>query len=110
MHQASICAAVLNAAGKLVMESVVETGAATVLDLLKGLGGRVELTFEEGTHTAWLDDLLKNTQAEVIVCDPRKNRLLRDGHKSDQVDARKLAQLLRAGLLSPVYHGAQGVH
>ena len=35
VHKASVCAAVLNAAGKLVMRSVVETGAA--LDLLKGL-------------------------------------------------------------------------
>ena len=108
VHKASICAAVLNASGKLVMESVIETSAATVLDLLKGLRGRVEVTFEEGTHAAWLYDLLKDTKAEVIVCDPRKNRLLRDGHKSDKVDARKLAQLLRAGLLSPVYHGEHG--
>lgn len=52
---------------------------------------------------------MKSTKAEVIVCDPRKNRLLRDGNMSDRVDARKLAQLLRAGLLSPVYHGEQGV-
>ncbi len=28
---------------------------------------------------------------------------------SDKVDARKLAQLLRAGLLSPVYHGEHGL-
>src|SRR5918997_1604908 len=105
VHKASICIAVLSASGKLVMESVVETGAATVLDFLKGLRGRVEITFEEGTHAAWLYDVLKKTKAEVIVCDPRKNRLLRDGNKSDKVDARKLAQLLRAGLLSPVYHG-----
>src|SRR5918999_984791 len=109
VHKASICVAVLNAAGKLVAESVVETSAATVLDSLKGLRGRVKVTFEEGTHAAWLYDVLKATKAEVIVCDPRKNRLLRDGNKSDKVDARKLAQLLRAGLLSPVYHGEQGV-
>ena len=29
-------------------------------------------------------------------------------HKSDTIDARKLAELLRAGLLSPVYHGQNG--
>ena len=108
VHKASICVAVLNAAGKLVMESVVETSAATVLDFLKGLRGRVEVTFEEGTHAASLYDVLQNTKAEVIVCDPRKNRLLRDGNKSDKVDARRLAQLLRAGPLSPVYRGEQG--
>jgi len=108
VHKASICIAVLNAGGKSVMESVVETSASTVLDFLKGLRGQVEVTFEEGTHAAWLYDVLKQTTATVIVCDPRKNRLLHDGNKSDKVDARKLAQLLRAGLLSPVYHGEHG--
>src|SRR5271167_3589179 len=35
----------------------------------------------------------------------KRNALLKAGNKSDSVDARKLAELLRAGLLSPVYHG-----
>jgi len=108
VHKASICIAVLSATGKLVMESVVETSAATILSFLKGLRGQVEVTFEEGTHAAWLYDVLKRTKNNVTVCDPRKNRLLRDGNKSDKVDAHKLAQLLRAGLLSPVYHGEHG--
>jgi hypothetical protein len=108
VHKASICIAVLNAEGKLVTKSVVETCAATILDFLKGLRGQVEVTFEEGTHAAWLYDVLKKTKARVIVCDPRKNRLLQDGNKSDRVDARKLAQLLRVGLLSSVYHGEHG--
>jgi len=109
VHKASICIAVLNAEGKVVIESVVETSAATIIDFLKGLHGHVEVTFEEGTHAAWLYDVLHQTKATVIVCDPRKNRLLQDGNKSDKVDARKLAQLLRAGLLSLVYHGEHGV-
>ncbi len=75
VHKASICIAVLNADGKLVMESVVETSAATILDFLKGLRGDVEVTFEEGTHAAWLYDVLKPTKAKVIVCNPRKNQL-----------------------------------
>jgi hypothetical protein len=37
VHKASICIAVLNADGKLVMESVIKTSAATILDFLKGL-------------------------------------------------------------------------
>ena len=43
----------------------------------------------------------------MVVCNPRKNALLKSGNKSDQIDARKLAELLRAGMLSPVYHGEQ---
>ena len=63
------------------------------------------MTFEEGTHSAWLYDLLVRRVAKLVVCNPRKNALLKAGNKSDRIDARKLAELLRAGLLSPVYHG-----
>ena len=63
------------------------------------------MTFEEGTHSAWLYDLLVRRVAKLVVCNPRKNALLKAGNKSDTIDARKPAELLRAGLLSPVYHG-----
>jgi hypothetical protein len=33
----------------------------------------------------------------------------KEGSKSDQVDARKLAELLRTGMLRPVYHGENGL-
>jgi hypothetical protein len=42
-------------------------------------------------------------------CDPRKNALLKDGSKSDRIDARKLADLLRGKQLHAVYHEEQGV-
>jgi transposase len=67
------------------------------------------VTFEEGTWAAWLYDLLKPHVSKLVVCNPRKNALLKTGNKSDRIDARKLADLLRAGLLSPVYHGEVGV-
>jgi transposase len=41
----------------------------------------------------------------VIVCDPRRNKLLSEGSKADKPDARKLADLLRTGMLRTVYHG-----
>ncbi len=109
VHQATISVAVQDCTGKLVMESVVETKAATILELLGGLRGSLRVTFEEGTSAAWLYDLLKPHVTQVVVCNPRKNALLRAGNKNDRVDARKLAELLRTGLLSPVYHGESGV-
>ena len=33
----------------------------------------------------------------MLVCDPRRNALLKEGNKSDKIDARKLADLLRTG-------------
>ena len=54
-------------------------------------------------------DLLKPHVTKVIVCNPRKNALLKAGSKSDRIDAQKLSDLLRAGMLTPVYHGENGV-
>jgi transposase len=105
VHRDTISVAVLNSDGKLVMQSVIATHAATVLDFLHGLRGTLHVTFEEGTHSAWLYDLLVRRVSRLVVCNPRKNALLKAGSKSDSIDARKLAELLRAGLLSPVYHG-----
>ena len=109
VHQASISAAVRDEAGKLVMESVIETKAGTILELIRGLRGSLWVTFEEGTSAAWLYDLVKPHVAQVVVCNPRKNALLKVGNKNDRVDARKLSELLRAGLLTAVYHGDSGV-
>jgi transposase len=109
VHQATISAVVLDSTGKLVMESIIETKAATILQFVQGLRGSVQVTLEEGTCAAWLHDLLKPHVTAVLVCDPRKNALLKSGNKNDRIDARKLADLLRTGLLSPVYHGENGL-
>src|SRR5215471_17097587 len=109
VHQASISIAIRDSTGKLVAESVIATKATTILEFIRGIQGSLWITFEEGTSAAWLYDLLKPHVSKVIVCDPRKNALLNAGSKSDRVDARKLSDLLRAGLLTPVYHGENGV-
>src|SRR5271157_2213354 len=105
VHQSTISVAVLDREGKLVMQRVLATQVTAILDFLHGLRGSLHVTFEEGTHSAWLYDLLVRRVAKLVVCNPRKNALLKAGNKSDTIDARKLAELLRAGLLSPVYHG-----
>ena len=89
LHKEAIVIAVLNESGKLVMESVIETKASSILQFLHGLRGELHVTWEEGTWAAWLYDLL---QPQV------------------QEDARKLADLLRTGMLRPVYHGENGLH
>ena len=109
VHKEAISIAVLNGAGKLVMESVIETKASTLVQFLDGLRGELHVTLEEGTWAAWLYDVLKPHVREVVVCNPRRNALLKEGSKSDKVDARKLAELLRTGMLRAVYHGENGL-
>lgn len=109
VHKEAISVAVLNSSGKLVMECTIETKASTILDFLKGLRGSLHVTFEEGTWAAWLYDLIKPHVTELVVCNPRRNALLKEGNKSDRIDARKLAELLRSNLVRAVYHGEHGV-
>jgi transposase len=109
VHQATISAAALDSAGKLVMEAILETKAETILQFLRGLRGSLHVTLEEGTWAAWLHDLLQPHVTRVLVCDPRKNALLKAGNKSDRIDAHKLAELLYMNKLNPVYHGEQGI-
>jgi transposase len=56
VHKEAIVIAVQNESGKLVMESVIETKAGSILQLLYGLRGELHVTWEEGTWAAkqWL--------------------------------------------------------
>ena len=102
VHQATISVAVLDSRGKLIMESIVETKAATILEFLQGLHGSLSVTFEEGTSAAWLHDLLKPHVTRVVVCDPRKIALLKDGSKGDP---NRCAKAGRAAAWQPAHVG-----
>ena len=52
VHQASISVAVMDTRGKVVMESILETKAATILEFFAGLRGTLSGTCEEGTWAA----------------------------------------------------------
>jgi len=109
VHQATISAAVRDSSGSLVMEATLETKAETILEFVHGLRGSLHVSFEEGTCAAWLHDLLQPHVTEVLVCDSRKNALLRVGNKNDREDARKLSELLFLNKLHAVYHGETGI-
>ena len=109
VHKESISIAVRNSAGKVVMESVIETKASMILQFIDGLRGELQITFEEGTSAAWLYDLWKPRVTKLVVCDPRKNKSMREGNPNDKIDARRLAELLGLDHLTAVYHGEHGL-
>jgi transposase len=81
VHKEAIVIAVLNDGGKLVMESIVETKASSILQFIHGLQGELHVTWEEGSWAAWLYDLLKPHVHEVLVCDPRRKRIVEGGQQ-----------------------------
>lgn len=107
VHQATTVVVVLDTSGKLVLDTIIATEAAALIRLLQSLSGPLHVTLEESTQAAWLYDVVRGFVTEVVVCDPRRNKLLTEGSKADKPDARKLAELLRAGMLRPVYHAHQ---
>jgi hypothetical protein len=109
VHQETTVVSVLNAAGRELGTAILPTQAQALIGYLETLRGRLHLTLEEGTYSAWLYDLLEGRVGELVVCDPRRNALLREGNQTDHQDARKLADLLRTGMLRPVYHGSRSL-
>ena len=105
VHQAMTVVIVLDGDGKVILETMVPTEAAAIIRLVQSLSAPLHVTFEETTQAEWLWNVVRPFVAEVIVCDPRRNKLLGEGSKTDKVDARKLADLLRTGMLRSVYHG-----
>jgi transposase len=75
-----------------------------IKDNLKELKGKKILTIEETTGAQWLYVELKDYVDKIIICNPYRNALLKDGPKNDPKDAGDLCRLLRSGLLKEVYH------
>ena len=107
VHKATIVIAVLNTAGQVMMKNIIATDAQIIREFFKGLSGVVKVTLEESTQSAWLYALLRPLVKEVVVCNPRHNKLIEVGNKGDLIDAEKLAHLLRLGALKTVYKGNQ---
>ncbi len=63
---------------------------ADVSDLrvyLKNLKGKKILTIEETTTSQWLYSELRGDVDKLLICEPRRNRLLSEGAKTDRIDA-----------------------
>jgi transposase len=73
-------------------------------EYLRSLGGSKIIAIEETTTSQWLYVELFNAADRIIICDPYRNGLMKDGPKNDKKDAGILCKLLRNGLLKEVYH------
>src|SRR5215469_8695396 len=94
VHNATISAAVRNAQGKLLMESVLETKADTIVEFVQGLRGTLALTFEEGTRAAWLHGRMSRRKLMYSVgTNPPEEKSdlcsldrIRGGNEANEVD------------------------
>jgi transposase len=89
---------------KIIDKYRVPTTVPALQEVLDNIPGRKFLTFEEGPMAGWLYRSLKDSVYKLVVCEPRRNKLVScDGDKDDSIDAGKLAELLRGGYLRAVH-------
>ncbi len=76
-----------------------------LVEAVKSVRGPKGVTLEEGPMADWAMRVIQPYVQEVIICDPRRNRLItEDGDKTDDVDPGKLIELYRLGALRRVHH------
>ena len=98
-------AVAVNNKGAVVFRGRSKTNIPALVDLLEKVPKPRHLVIEEGPLADWLWRNLRSHVAQMIVCEPRRNRLIaRDGDKDDPIDAEKLANLFRGGFVKVVHH------
>ncbi|QDG49510.1 IS110 family transposase [Persicimonas caeni] len=106
IHKSTSTVVVKDEQGRTVSKWVGHTSAENLSTQVMAIPGTVHMTFEESPYAAWMWDTLHPLVDKLVVCDPRRNKLIAEDDKSDEIDAETLADLLRGGFLKPVYHGS----
>lgn len=99
----------LNQQGEVVKENAAATSKKGMAEAFGSIP-RSRVAIEAGTHSPWVDRMLKSLGHEVIVANPRQLQLItHNSRKDDRVDAKTLALLARGApeLLRPIQHRSE---
>ena len=102
-HSKTCMFVVVNAKGQETISQRINTSEGEILRFIGSLKGKKHLTFEECQLSRWLHVVTKDQVDDLIVCNPCFIQK-RTGPKNDHLDALHLAQQLRGGFLTPVFH------
>jgi hypothetical protein len=100
VHKESISIAVRNAAGKIVTECVIETKASMILQFIGGLGGDVQVTFEETLTNQPVCNATHRVAAKTLVAGDLVGLAL----TAAGLDGRSVIAVLLAGAIVPVVY------
>jgi transposase len=104
LHRNRSQIAVIDSNGELSLSRRIVNDRATFLELLAGLEGESRIAVEATYGWEWLAELLEDAGYEIHLAHPLRTRAIAAARvKTDAVDARTLAHLLRADLLPEAY-------
>jgi transposase len=109
LELSSVC--IIDASGKVVKESKVETHPDALVKFFKDVGFSLTLIgLEAGPLSQWLHAGLTEAGFETVLMETRhvKKALSASTIKTDRRDARGMAQLLRMGWFRPVHAKSVG--
>lgn len=109
VHQVHSEICILDDAGEVVERSKIRTSRPALTRMFKGRE-RMRVVIEAGGSSPWVSRLLEELGHEVIVCSPRRVRLIAESKlKNDKIDAETLARLVRIDpdFLKPIRHRSE---
>src|SRR3989442_14656141 len=104
LHRNRSQIAVIDGQGELSLSRRIVNDRATFLELLASLEGESRIAVEATYGWEWLAELLEDAGYEIHLAHPLRTRAIAAARvKTDAVDAKTLAHLLRADLLPEAY-------
>jgi transposase len=104
LHRNRSHIAVIDGNGELSLSQRIVNKRETFLELLGGLEGETQVAVEATYGWEWLAELLEDAGYDIHLAHPLRTRAIAAARvKTDAVDARTLAHLLRADLLPEAY-------
>lgn len=95
----------INSDGSLRFSRSILTGEQHLRSAFARLDGKLHVHLEAGELAAWAHSIIKPLVSEIVVSHSRNLAwIAKDANKTDSIDARKLAELLRLNLVHPVYY------
>jgi transposase len=104
LHRSRSHVAVIDEHGELSLSRRIANDPQTFLELLEGIDGESKIALEATYGWEWLAELLEDAGYELHLAHPLRTKAIASARvKTDAVDARTLAHLLRAELLPEAY-------
>jgi transposase len=104
LHRSRSHVAVLDERGNELLSRRIANDPATFLELLAAIDGESKIALEATYGWEWLADLLEDAGYELRLAHPLRTKAIASARvKTDAVDARMLAHLLRTDLLPEAY-------
>jgi transposase len=104
LHRNRSHIAVIDDEGTQTLSRRIANDPATFLELLGELEGETQIALEATYGWEWLADVLQDAGYELHLAHPMRTKAIASARvKTDAVDARTLAQLMRANLLPEAY-------